>query len=136
MGKELFSLLASVAFLCSCSAPQAPPAPRLKKSIGIITAGDVFSPIIAAGTSLPHTYSNPFGNASDNQTAVEITLAQKDSSGIEKIIVATIDEFPKRPKGKLSVIVTVTVDPQKQLRMKAAVPENGYLKQFPPMPVE
>ena len=67
---------------------------------------------------------------------MEITLAQKDSSGMEKIIVATIDDLPKRPKGKLSVIVTVTVDPQKQLRMKAAVPETGYLKQFPPMPVE
>jgi molecular chaperone DnaK len=108
----------------------------LKKSIGIITAGDVFSPIMAAGTSLPRTYSDSFGNASDNQAAVEITLAQKDVGGTEKIIVATIDGLPKRPKGKLNVIVTVTVDRQKQLRMKAAVPETGYVKEFPPMPVE
>jgi molecular chaperone DnaK (HSP70) len=108
----------------------------LKKPIGIITAGNVFSEVIPAGTPLPHTYSDSFGTAADNQPAVEITIGQKDKSGLEKILVATIDNLPKRPKGKLSVIVTVTVDPQKKLRLKAAVPETGYLKQFPPMPVE
>ena len=108
----------------------------LKKPIGIITVGNVFSEIMPAGTALPHTYSDSFGNAADNQTAVEITIGQKDAGGIEKILVATIDNLPKRPKGKLSVIVTVTVDAEKKLRMKATVPETGYIKQFPPMPVE
>ncbi len=136
MSKPLCSLLASAALLCCCSTPKAPAPVRLKKTIGIITAGDVFSPIISVGTSLPHTYSNAFGIASDNQTAVEITLAQNAPSGMEKITVAVIDNLPKRRKGKLSVIVTVTVDQQKQLTMKAAVPETGYLKQFPPMLVE
>ena len=111
-------------------------APTLRKPIGIMTAGDGFSEIIPAGTPLPKTFSDSFGNALDNQTAVEITIAQKDSSGIEKILVATIDSLPKRPKGKLSVIVTVTVDSQKQLRVKATVPDTGYLKQFGPLPVE
>jgi molecular chaperone DnaK len=111
-------------------------ATSLKKAVGIITAGNVFSEIIPAGTALPHTYSDSFGNAVDNQTAVEITIGQKDAGGIEKILVATIDNLPKRPKGKLSVIVTVTVDSQKQLRVKATVPETGYLKQYGPLPVE
>jgi len=36
----------------------------------------------------------------------------------------------------LDDFVAVTVDRQKQLHMKSAVPETGYLKEFPPMPVE
>jgi molecular chaperone DnaK (HSP70) len=114
----------------------AAPSPSLTKPIGIITAGNVFSEIMATGTALPRTYSDSFGNAADNQTAVEITIAQKDASGMEKILVAVIDNLPKRPKGKLSVVVTVTVDAKKQLRLKATVPETGYLKQFGPLPVE
>lgn len=110
--------------------------PALKKPIGILTAGDVFSEMIPAGKTLPSVYSDSFGNAEDNQKAIQITIAQKDKSGMEKIMVANIDNLPKRPKGKLSVIVTITVDGQKQLRLKATVPETGYIKQFGPFPVE
>jgi hypothetical protein len=51
------------------------------------------------------------------------------------IVVADIDNLPKRLKGKLNVIVTITVDANKQLRMKATVPETGYIKQFGPFTV-
>ena len=135
MGRLAVFALVFALLLGSCL-PSAAAPPTLKKPIGIITAGDVFSEIIAAGTPLPRTYSDSFGNAYDDQTAVEITIAQKDASGMEKIFVATIDGLPKRPKGKLNVIVTVTVDAQKQLRLKATVPDTGYVKQFGPLPVE
>jgi molecular chaperone DnaK (HSP70) len=110
--------------------------PALKKPIGIVTQGGVFSEMIPAGKALPSTYSDSFGNAEDNQRAIEITIGQKDASGMEKIVVAIIDNLPQRSKGKLSVIVTVTVDSQKQLRVKATVPETGYIKQFGPFPVQ
>ena len=91
--------------------------------------------MIPAGQSLPRTYSESFGNATDNQTAIRITIVQRDASGTEQIVVADIDNLPHRPKGKLNVIVTITVDANKQLRMKATVPETGYIKQFGPFAV-
>ena len=106
----------------------------LTKPVGILTTVG-FSEMIPAGQSLPRTYSDSFGNATDNQSAIEITIAQKDASGTEKIVVAVIDKLPPRPKGKLNVIVTITVDANKQLRLKATVPETGYVKQFGPFPV-
>jgi len=131
------AICVGLALFCSLgSLPRASAATALKRSIGIITAGGVYSEIVPAGTPLPHIYSSSFGNATDNQTAVEITIAQKGAGGTEKILVAVIDQLPKRPKGKLSMILTVTIDAQKQLRLKATVPETGYLKQFPPLPVE
>jgi molecular chaperone DnaK (HSP70) len=108
--------------------------PSLKKPIGILTTVG-FSEMIPAGQNLPRTYSESFGNATDNQSAIRITIVQKDNSGTEMIVVADIDNLPKRLKGKLNVIVTITVDANKQLRMKATVPETGYIKQFGPFTV-
>lgn len=108
--------------------------PTLKKSIGIMTASG-FSEMIPAGKGLPQVYSDSFGNAEDNQSAIRITIVQKDSSGSEQIVVADIDKLPPRPKGKLNVIVTITVDTNKQRRLKATVPETAYIQNFGPFPV-
>jgi molecular chaperone DnaK (HSP70) len=107
----------------------------LKKSIGIITTGNVFSEFVASGKRLPLTFSYTFANAENNQAAVEITVAQRDPSGQEIITVAVIDGLPPKPKGKLDVVVTVTVDRDKQLRLKVTVPETGYIKELGPFPV-
>jgi molecular chaperone DnaK (HSP70) len=111
-----------------------PAAATLTRPIGILTTVG-FSEMIPAGATLPKTYSDSFGNAKDNQTAIEITIAQKDATGTEKIVVAVIDKLPPRPKGKLNVIVTITVDINKQLRLKATVPDSGYIKELGPFPV-
>lgn len=108
--------------------------PTLKKPIGIMTTTG-FSEMIPAGKALPQTYSESFGNATDNQAAIRMTIVQKDASGSEQIVVADIDKLPPRPKGKLNVIVTITVDANKQLRLKATVPETAYIKQYGPFPV-
>lgn len=94
-----------------------------------------FSEMIPAGKGLPQVYSDSFGNAEDNQSAIRITIVQKDSSGSEQIVVADIDKLPPRPKGKLNVIVTITVDTNKQRRLKATVPETAYIQNFGPFPV-
>ena len=92
--------------------------------------------MIPAGSTLPQTYSETFGNAADNQDAFRITIAQKDPSGIEQILVADINQLPPRPKGLLNVTVTLTVDVHKQLRLKATVSETAYAREFGPVPVK
>jgi hypothetical protein len=108
--------------------------PSIQKPIGIMTSTG-FSEMIPAGAVLPHTHSESFGNAADNQTAIEITIVQRDAMGSEKIVLAVIDNLPPRPKAKLSVIVTITVDPSRNLRLKATVPETAYIKEFGPFPL-
>ena len=107
----------------------------LNKAIGIMAVTG-FSEMIRAGKLLPQTYSETFGTSADNQSAIRITIVQEDASGSEQIVVADIDNLPPRPKGKLNVIVTIAVDVNKQLRLKATVPEASYVKQFGPFPVE
>lgn len=109
---------------------------RLNKSIGIITVGDVYSEIIPAGQSIPHTFSESFGNADDGQQAVEISLAQRDESGIEKICVVVVNDLPPKPENGLHIIVTIKIDSDKNMRVKAAVSETGYVNYFGPFLVE
>jgi Hsp70 protein len=129
-----FLLVVGEVFFAGCGSASGDPA--LKKAIGIVTVGDTFTEIIPARQKLPHTYSDSFANGQDNQKAIEITLAQKDRSGTEKIVVAVIDNLPPKPKARLRLIVTVKIDSQKKLTLKATVPETGYLKEFGPFPVE
>jgi molecular chaperone DnaK (HSP70) len=126
---------AASAFFLSCAHSHASSTEAsLTRAIGIMTLTG-FSEMIPAGKNLPQTYSETFGNAADNQAAIRITIVQADRTGTEQILVADIDNLPARPKGKLNVIVTITVDVNKQLRLKATVPETGYVKQFGPLPV-
>ncbi len=127
-------IVLGTSLLTGCT--KSPSNSKLNKSIGIVTVGDVISEIIPANQTIPHTYSETFSNAENGQQAIEITLAQKDRSGIEKICVAVIDNLPPKPIGKLNVIITIKVDQHKKLRLKATVPETGYLKEFGPVSVE
>jgi len=108
----------------------------LREPIGIVTLADAFTEIIPAGSELPHTFSETFANAADNQPGITITLAQKQPSGTEKIAAVTIDNLPKRPQGMLHVVVTIKVSRKKELTLKATVSETGYVKEFGPFPVE
>ena len=133
--RVISSCLVLVACLISgCSKPD--PSLRLTKSIGIITVGDVYSEIIAKGKSIPVTYSESFGNADDGQQAVEITLAQKDPSGVEIICTVVIDELPPKEENGLHIVVTTKVDRDKNMKVKATVSETGYVKEFGPYLVE
>jgi molecular chaperone DnaK (HSP70) len=115
-------------------AKPAPPA-TLQKPLGILIAGGVIREVMPAGKELPATYSESFGNYEDNQKTIKITLVQSDASGQEIVMSAFIDNLPPRAKGKLVVIVTVKVDAAKQLRLKAMVPDSGYVKEIGPLPV-
>jgi molecular chaperone DnaK (HSP70) len=135
--KSVHAVLCFVSLFCILSGCAKPVTiPRLAKSIGIITEGDVYTEIISKGESVPVAYSNSFGNADDGQQAVEITLAQKDQTGVEVICTVVVDELPPREMDGLHIIVTAKVDSDKNMIVKVTVSETGRVEEFGPFPVE
>lgn len=129
----LVAVIAAAFFAFRLSVNKA--AAKLEKPVGIITEGDVFSEFAPAGHGLPLTFSYAFVNASDNQTGVQITLAQKDEAGQEIITVAHIDGLPPKPKAETYIVVTAKIDSNKKLRMKVTIPETAYVKELGPFDV-
>jgi molecular chaperone DnaK (HSP70) len=109
---------------------------RLDFPIGIVTAGDSFSELLPAGTQLPKLFSETFGNAMDNQKSISIELVQRRPEGIEQIAMIIVSDIPPAPKGVLQITVTVTVNRDKELRVKATIPEKGYVREYGPFPVQ
>ena len=91
--------------------------------------------MVPAGKPLPFTFSEKFATGEDSQKAILITLAQKHSSGTEKIATITIDDLPPKPRGVLLVIVTFTVNTKKELRVKATSTEANLQKEYGPFSV-
>lgn len=104
--------------------------------IGIVTAGESFSELIPSGARLPQLYSDTFANAVDNQASIGIDLVQRRPEGIEHIATIIVRDIPPAPKGVLQIMVTVTVNQEKELRVKATIPEQGYVREFGPFPVQ
>lgn len=130
---------------CDKSKPAAEnqPSASLKYAIGIRTADGQFSQLIPAGTALPASHVQTFTNADESQKAIEITLAQpKDPPGSaaakEPAVVAkfNIDGIPPMPKGKLQLMVTMKVEPDRKLRVKAQIPDGEFNREFGPFDVE
>jgi hypothetical protein len=107
----------------------------LKKSIGIKTAGDVFTPLVKADQRLPHTYSQTFTNKTDAGPSVVVVLSQKDETGIETIASLPIS-IPRVPDNTLNIIVTLKISEDKQLRVKTTVAETASVQEFGPFPLE
>lgn len=115
----------------------------IKYAIGIRTADGQFSQLIPAGTALPASHVQIFTNADESQTAIEITLAQSkepaaSAAGKEPAIVAkfNIDGIPPMPKGKLQLMVTMKVEADRKLRVKAQITDGEFNREFGPFDVE
>ncbi|RAP58193.1 hypothetical protein BTJ49_04220 [Oleiagrimonas sp. MCCC 1A03011] len=111
-------------------------APVLKKTIGIVTQGGKFFPLIPATHRLPVTFADTFANAETNQKELEIQLAQKGEGEAKKFFDAVLTNLPPRPAGKLMVRIKIKVDAEKKLTLSANIPETGYYKEFGPFAVE
>lgn len=111
-------------------------APVLKETIGILTHGGTFYPLIPAAHRLPVTFTDTFANAETNQKELEIQLAQKGEGGAKKFFDAVLGNLPPRPAGKLMVRIHIKVDARKNLTLSANIPETGYYKEFGPFSVE
>lgn len=121
----------------TAQAPAASPPPRvtLAKPIGITTAGDVFSPLIAAGHSLPVVHSETFGNQTNGKSEVLVELSQRSAAGNE-IIASLIIKIPPAANKALNITVTLTVSEAKQMTVKTTVAETASMQQFGPFSVE
>ena len=145
--KVAISLAVFFAMGCTDRTPPAPvqqaepPAGRarqpaiLKRPIGIKTAGDVFTPLVEAGQSLPCTHSETFTNKTDGGPKVLVELSQKDASGIETIA-SLIIAIPPVADNALQITVTLKVSEDRQLRVKTTVVETAAVQEFGPFPVE
>ena len=128
----ILTLLVAIVSSCDISSKTVA---KLERPLGIITEGDVFSEFAPVGQVLPFIFSYAFANADDNQTAVQITLAQKDKTGQEIITVAVVDNLPPKPKAKSNIVVTAKIDINKKLTMKVTIPDTAYIKEFGPFDV-
>ncbi len=118
------------------SAPAAEPARvTLAKPIGITTAGDVFSPLIPAGQTLPVVHSETFGNATNGKAEVLVELSQRSAAGSETIASLRI-QIPPAADKTLDITVTLTVSESKQMTVKTTVAQTASVQQFGPFKVE
>jgi molecular chaperone DnaK (HSP70) len=108
----------------------------LHSSVGIMTLAG-FREILPSGTPLPATCSDTFSNSEDNQKAVQVILAQKDSSGTERQIASVvIEDVPPYPQGYLQLCIALEVSDGKELRLVATTAQSGLRKEFGPFRVE
>ena len=107
---------------------------KLQYPLGIETAQG-FSEMVAAGKKLPTIYSETFANYLDGQKTISIALSQKHPEGIEKIADVSID-IPAKPKATVKVILTLKIDANRKLTIKAVVMDTGAVTAFGPYPVQ
>lgn len=121
----------------AASAPSSGPAvAHLRDALGIRTTAGEFTQLIPAGAALPVSWSDVFGNATDNQPAVEIALAQMNDKVPVQVANIVIDKLPPSPKGKLQIAVQIRIDETKQLRVKASIAAQGFEREYGPFSVE
>lgn len=133
MRNIIFSAIFTILFL-GATASFAQTEKKLKYTLGIETSQG-FSEMIPANKNLPTIYSETFANYLDGQKSIAITLSQKHPEGIEKIADVSI-EIPAKPKATVKVILTLKIDADRKLVVKAVVMETGAVTEFGPYPVQ
>ena len=129
----LFFLFSSF-FLSGCSTIKPKSDVKLNYSIGINTT-EGYTEMIPAGQILPTLFSETYSNEEDKQETVAIEISQKRTEGIEKIVDVEVP-IPQKSEGEVEMLITVKVDANKMLTVKASVMETGLVKEFGPFPVE
>ena len=102
---------------------------RLQNSIGISTSE--FVEMIPAGRELPTSYATTFSNAEDNQTSIRITLAQKSIFEVTNIAEITVG-IPPAPKATLNILIAISVDEHKVLKLKVDIDNTNVCKEYGP----
>ena len=97
-------------------------------SLGIETLGGVNTKLIEKNTTIPASRSQIFSTAADNQTSVEVHIVQgeramaKDNKSLGRFI---LDGIPPAPRGMPQVEVTLDVDANGILNVKAKDKASG-----------
>jgi hypothetical protein len=133
-------LLVVAISLTSCSRVQnilepAPPDPpkdaKLSFPIGLETS-DGFTELISTTHGLPAGGSERLVFDKDDKDIATITVIQPSGTLKEKI--AEVDIKVEKHK-EANIVITVTVDSTKMLKLKTSVMETGAVKEFGPFPV-
>lgn len=97
-------------------------------SIGIETAGGIFTPIISKNTTIPVSKEQTFSTYSDNQTSVEIVIYEgerhmaKDNYQLGKFF---LNGIPPAPRGSPEIVVSCRVDSDGILAVSASENSSG-----------
>jgi molecular chaperone DnaK len=91
-------------------------------TLGIMTAGDVATPMISRNTTIPSKKTQTFSTYSDNQPSVEIVVLQGErpmARDNKTLGTFKLDGIPPAPRGKPQIEVTFDIDANGILHVSA-----------------
>ncbi|KAI5165285.1 heat shock 70kDa protein 1/8 [Nematocida sp. ERTm5] len=97
-------------------------------SIGIETAGGVFTPIVPKNTTIPTTKTQTFSTYSDNQTAVSIVIFEGERAMVadnHKLGEFHLSGIPPAPRGEPKIVVKCNIDSNGILSVSASESSSG-----------
>ncbi|KAH9386071.1 heat shock 70kDa protein 1/2/6/8 [Nematocida major] len=97
-------------------------------SIGIETAGGVFTPIVPKNTTIPTTKTQTFSTYTDNQTAVSIVIYEGERAMVadnHKLGEFHLTGIPPAPRGKPEIVVKCSIDSNGILSVSASEASSG-----------
>ncbi len=100
----------------------------LPLSIGVGLPGGRFKPLLSRDTRLPSSRTYQVRTTRDDQRDYEIALFQGESERVEDnepLGILTLEDLPKGPRGTVVIEVTLSVDAECVLDVKAREPTSG-----------
>jgi molecular chaperone DnaK len=97
-------------------------------SLGVETAGGVFTKMIERNTAIPHKKSEIFTTYSDFQPSVEVKVLQGEramASDNKQLGVFTLSEIPPAPRGTPKIEVTFDIDANGIVNVSAKEQQTG-----------
>ncbi|KAI5192050.1 heat shock 70kDa protein 1/2/6/8 [Nematocida minor] len=97
-------------------------------SVGIETAGGVFTPIVPKNTTIPTTKTQTFSTYADNQTAVSIVIYEGERAMVadnHKLGEFHLAGIPPAPRGKPEIVVKCSIDSNGILSVSATESSSG-----------
>lgn len=102
-------------------------------SIGIETAGGMFTPIVPKNSTIPTVKEQVFSTFADNQTAVSIVIYEGERAKVadnHKLGEFHLSGIPPAPRGKPEIRVKCSIDPNGILSVSASESSSGSAQEI------